>query len=147
MGNGTVLNIEHHYANSESPMFCPKCGAKNDDTAGFCVGCGNRLSAAAPTTQPPAQPFTVPAQLGGKNPIISTVLNFFFPGIGYWYWGYRKVVTIPPVLLFIAVVVVEYVLWNFLFYAGFISLIIDIFFAYDMYVKTTGQRGWVVASL
>jgi hypothetical protein len=127
-------------------MFCPKCGAKNDENARFCIGCGNMLSAATPSTQPPAQPFSVPPQPGQKNPTIATILNFFLPGIGYWYWGYRKVATIPPVLLFIVVIVVESVIWSYLLYAGIISLAIDAFFAYDLYVKTTGQKGWVEAS-
>jgi hypothetical protein len=125
-------------------MFCSKCGARNEDTAKFCESCGNVLTAAAPSQ--PAQPLTVAPTPGQKNPTIAALLNFFFPGIGYWYWGYRKVATIPPILLFIVVIIVEAVLWNFLFYAGIISLAIDAFFAYDLYVKTTGQPGWVEAN-
>ena len=74
-------------------------------------------------------------------------MNFFFPGIGYWYWGYQKVATIPPLLLFIIVVAAEFVIWNFIFYAGILLLGISAFFAYDLYVKTTGQRGWIEASM
>ncbi|MGA2785670.1 MAG: zinc ribbon domain-containing protein [Candidatus Bathyarchaeia archaeon] len=121
-------------------MFCSSCGAKNEDNAAFCVNCGGSLGTSAPTT-----PKTAPAP-GQKNAILATILNFLFPGIGYWYWGYRKVVTISPVLLFIIVAIVEYLIWNYLFYSGFISLLISAFFAYDLYVKTTGQRGWIEAT-
>jgi hypothetical protein len=126
-------------------MFCPKCGVKNEDSATFCVSCGNQLSK---TVQPSiVQPLNIPPPPGQKNPMIAAVLNFFFPGIGYWYWGYQKVATIPPLLLFIIVVAAEFVVWNFIFYAGILLLGISAFFAYDLYVKTTGQRGWIEASM
>ena len=79
--------------------------------------------------------------------MIAAILNFFFPGIGYWYWGFRKVVTVHPLLLFIGVVVAEFLIWIFVSYAGIISFAINVFFAYDLYVKTTGQRGWIEASM
>ena len=126
-------------------MFCPKCGVKNEDSATFCVSCGNALSKSAQPS--PVQPLNVPPPSGEKNAVIAAILNFFFPGIGYWYWGYRKVVTVPPVLLFIIVVVVEVLIWTFAWYfAGIIQFAISAFFAYDLYVKTTGQRGWIEAS-
>lgn len=126
-------------------MFCPKCGVKNEDSATFCVSCGNQLSK---TAQPsPAQPLSVPPPPGQKNPMIAAILNFFFPGIGYWYWGFRKVATVHPLLLFIGVVVAEFLIWTFVSYAGMISFAINAFFAYDLYVKTTGQRGWIEASM
>jgi hypothetical protein len=122
-------------------MFCPNCGARNEDNAKFCEGCGNALGAPVPGMQAPSQPAS--AQ---KNPTLAAILNFFFPGIGYWYWGYRKVASVPPVLLFIGVVILDYLLWNFVIYAGLITLAIAGFFAYDLYLKTTGQRGWVEAT-
>jgi hypothetical protein len=131
-------------------MFCPKCGTQNQDGSAFCVNCGNRFGrVASPTqssTQPSSQPFAIPPPSGEKNAVLAAILNFLFPGIGYWYWGYRKVVTLPPVLLFILVIVVEYVIWYFLLYAGIILLLINVFFAYDLWVKTTGQRGWIEAT-
>jgi hypothetical protein len=131
-------------------MFCPKCGTQNQDGSAFCVNCGNRFGQVAPptepTTQPSSQPFAIPPPSGEKNPVLAAILNFLFPGIGYWYWGYRKVVTLPPVLLFILVIVVEYAIWYFLLYAGIILLLINVFFAYDLWVKTTGQRGWIEAT-
>jgi hypothetical protein len=132
-------------------MFCPDCGARNADNAKFCSGCGNALGVSAQKMQAPSQPspqpYSAPLQPGQKNPTLAAILNFFLPGIGYWYWGYRKVVGVPPVLLFIGVIILDYILWNFLFYAGFITLAIDGFFAYDLYLKTTGQRGWVEATM
>ena len=126
-------------------MFCPKCGGKNEDNATFCVSCGSQLSKSAQPSS--VQPLNVPPPSGEKSPVIAAILNFFFPGIGYWYWGYRKVVTVPPVLLFIIVIVVEVLIWTFAWYfAGIIQFAISAFFAYDLYVKTTGQRGWIEAS-
>ena len=126
-------------------MFCPKCGVKNEDSATFCVSCGNQLSKTAePST---AQPPSVPPPPGKKSPLIAAILNFFFPGIGYWYWGFRKVATVHPLLLFIGVVVAEFLIWTFVSYAGIISFAINVFFAYDLYVKMTGQRGWIEASM
>jgi hypothetical protein len=125
-------------------MFCPKCGVRNEDSATFCVSCGNQLSG---TAQPsPAQPLSVPP-LGKRNPLIAAILNFFFPGIGYWYWGFRKVATVHPLLLFMGVVVAEFLIWIFVSFAGIVSFAINVFFAYDLYVKTTGQRGWIEASM
>jgi len=125
-------------------MFCSKCGAKNEDNATFCVSCGNKFT--TPAIQGAPQTSSQPIQLGQKNATVAAILNFLFPGIGYWYWGFQKVATIPPVLLFIAVIVVEYTLWYFLFYAGIIVLAINVFFAYDLWVKTTGQKGWIEAT-
>jgi len=132
-------------------MFCPKCGAQNQNDSAFCMGCGSRLAQVSSPTQTPAQPayqqpFAVPPPTGQKNAVLAAILNFLFPGIGYWYWGYRKVLTIPPILLFVLVIVVEYVIWWFTFYAGIIPLLISVFFAYDLWVKTTGQPGWIEAT-
>lgn len=128
-------------------MFCPKCGAKNEDSAGFCVSCGNMLSKTATSTQASGQPFNVPSPSGQKNPMIAAILNFFLPGVGYWYWGYRKVVTVPPLMFFIGVIIVEFLISYFMFFAGVIILIINAFLAYDVYVKASGQRGWIEASM
>lgn len=135
-------------------MFCSNCGARIEDNAKFCSGCGKALAASAPGTQTPsqlvysapAQPYKAPPPPGQKNPTLAAILNFFFPGLGYWYWGYRKVASIPPVLLFIGVLIVDFVINYFLLYAGFITFAIAVFFAYDLYVKTTGQRGWIEAT-
>lgn len=136
-------------------MFCPNCGARNEDNAKFCSGCGSALGASAPGTQAPsqpsystpAQPYSAPPPPGQKNPTLAAILNFFFPGIGYWYWGYRKVASVPPILLFIGVLIVDYLLWYLFFYSGILSLAIAGFFTYDLYVKTTGQKGWIEATM
>lgn len=123
-------------------MFCSGCGSKNEDNATFCVNCGAKLGVSATGTSSP----TPAAPTAQKNAVLATILNFLFPGLGYWYWGYQKVATIPPVLLFILVIVVEYIVWNYLIYSGLISLLISVFFAYDLYVKTKGQHGWLDAN-
>ncbi len=55
-------------------MFCPKCGAQNDDNATFCGECGASLAKApqpqpapAPQAAPAAAPFN-PAPAGNKKP-------------------------------------------------------------------------------
>ena len=78
--------------------------------------------------------------------MLAAILNFLLPGIGYWYWGYQRVLTIPPILLFVIVLVVEYVIWNLIFFAGTLVFLINVFLAYDLWVKTTGQRGWIEAT-
>jgi hypothetical protein len=68
-------------------MFCPKCGASNDDSSKFCLGCGGPLDAAAasgsqvsPTapvfnTPPPYQaPPTAPAKKGHAGIVVVIVL-------------------------------------------------------------------------
>jgi hypothetical protein len=106
------------------------------------------MQAPAQQQYPPAQPYSAPAPPGQKDATLATIINFFLPGIGYWYWGYRKVSSIHPVLLFIIVLVVDSLAWNFLFFnAGIISLAIAVLFAYDLHVKTTGQRGWIDATM
>ena len=35
-------------------MYCPQCGAKNEDSARFCIKCGRDLAATSPQ-QPPVQ--------------------------------------------------------------------------------------------
>jgi len=88
----------------------------------------------------------IPPPPGQKNAVIAAILNFFFPGIGYWYWGYRKVASVPPLLLFLVVIIVEFLIGYFMSFASIICLAISAFFAYDLHVKTTGQRGWIEAS-
>lgn len=136
-------------------MFCKYCGAKNEDDAVFCVSCGKQMLGSTPgeqaPTQPshpvPTQPFgVVPSPPSPKNPTVAAILNLL-PGVGYWYWGYQKVATIPPLLLFVIVIVVEFVMSMFLPYGSLIALAIGAFFAYDLWVKTTGQRGWIEASI
>jgi|ERR1022692_3424071 hypothetical protein len=50
-------------------LFCPKCGAQNDDNATFCASCGNNLKADTP--QPPmgspGSPGQPGAQMGGPS--------------------------------------------------------------------------------
>ena len=45
-------------------MFCPKCGATNDDSSKFCLSCGGPLgeqpAASPPPVQPPVQNFYQP---------------------------------------------------------------------------------------
>ena len=81
-----------------------------------------------------------------RNAILAVLLNFFFPGIGYWYWGYKKVLGIHPVLLFIGWIIVTYFANYLVFGLGLLFLALDLFLTYDLYVKTEGKPGWLGAS-
>ena len=121
-------------------MYCPQCGTLNEDEAVFCGNCGMKFGPAPSHAAPLQYPSAIQSR---KNPILAAVLNFFLPGIGYWYWGFRKVAGVPPVLIFVIVVVVDYFLGSLALIGGFIAIAISAFLAYDMHVKTGGQRGWL----
>jgi len=123
-------------------VFCPKCGAKNDDNASFCSSCGEKLREGSKQTDHP----DVVLRIGQRNVVLAVLLNFFFPGIGYWYWGYKKVLGIHPVLLFIGWIIVTYFANYLVFGLGLPFLALDLFLTYDLYVKTEGKPGWLEAS-
>lgn len=143
-------------------MYCTKCGNKNDEGATFCGNCGNPLRSspsnarAVPQqsypnlqplsppqqTYPPTQPRTTQTS---KNGILGALLNFFFPGLGYWYLGYRKVLGIHPALFLIIIWIFEAAIAFYITTLGILSLLISIFVAYDAYVKAKGKPGWVSA--
>jgi hypothetical protein len=76
-----------------------------------------------------------------QNGILGAILNFLFPGLGYWYLGYRKVFGIHPILFLIAVWVVEMVI---VFYvSSLVPFFISLFLACDAYLKSTGNAAWV----
>jgi hypothetical protein len=91
---------------------------------------------------PPGQPSLIQAS---KSGVLGAILNFFFPGLGYWYLGYRKVLGIHPVLFLIMIWIVEAVIAFFITSLGILSLLISLFVAYDAYVKAKGKPGWVNA--
>jgi len=147
---------------SPSAGFCMECGAQIMPGKRFCVKC----RASAPpsmrpqpqqtvtgvTTQPlPSPPQTYPptqppsAQPSAKSGGLGAILNFFFPGVGYWYLGYRKVVGLHPILFLIVIWVVEAILGFLSLFLTSISLLICIFLAYDAYVKAQGKPGWIKA--
>ena len=78
-----------------------------------------------------------------SSPVLSAILNFFFPGLGYWYLGYRKVLGIHPILFLIGIWIVEVVLFYLIPTLSILSLLISLFTAYDAYVKAKGKPGWV----
>lgn len=123
-------------------MYCPKCGNKNDDGAAFCVNCGGPLSVVPSSIRPPAQPPTAPISQSG---VLGAVLNFLFPGLGYWYLGYRKVLGIHPALFLIGIWIVEFIVAFLIPTLSFVPLLISLFVAYDAYVKATGKPGWINA--
>ena len=123
-------------------MFCRKCGAKNDDNATFCSSCGAKLYEANQQTANP----DLATLVEKKNSLIAVILNFFFPGIGYWYWGYKKVLGIHPALVFIGWIVVTSFCSYLLYGLGLVFLALSLFVAYDLYVKTEGKPGWIEAS-
>jgi hypothetical protein len=138
-------------------MYCPKCGNKNDEDTKFCGNCGNPLPSSTSTMQavpqqnyPPTQPSTPPQQnypstQTPKSGILGAILNFLFPGLGYWYLGYRKVLGIHPVLFLIGVWIVEAVIVYLIPPLSILSLFIALFVAIDAYVKAKGKPGWVNA--
>lgn len=81
-------------------MYCPKCGAQNDDTSKFCLRCGTALNPVSPgavvespilaplpaIVQPkPAQPLAVGALLGSASGLIggaAAVIGWFMPWFG-----------------------------------------------------------------
>ena len=130
-------------------MYCPKCGNKNDEGATFCVNCGNSLPSSTSSMRAAPQqsyPSTQPPTVGtSKSGVLGAILNFFLPGLGYWYLGYRKVLGIHPVLFLIMIWIVEAVIAFFISSLGILSLLISLFVAYDVYVKAKGKTGWVSA--
>jgi len=46
-------------------MYCPKCGAQNDDQAAFCNKCGTILQKAGPTAGAAASSYTTAVQYAG----------------------------------------------------------------------------------
>jgi hypothetical protein len=114
-------------------VYCPKCGASNQDDATFCSSCGNSLTAA------PVGTVTPPKPVERKNPIIAAILNFFLFGIGYLYLGYRKVLGLSTILFVVIVFIVYVIIGVYTF--GLFELVIGIVLAYDGYVKAKGERG------
>lgn len=141
-------------------MYCPECGDKNDDGATFCGNCGSPLPSSPSSMRaipqqsyPPAQPSSPqqqsypptqpPTIQTSKSGVLGAILNFLFPGLGYWYLGYRKVLGIHPALFLIWIWVAEALISYLISILSFLSLLISLFVAYDAYVKATGKPGWV----
>jgi hypothetical protein len=80
-----------------------------------------------------------------KSGVLGAILNFLFPGLGYWYLGYRKVLGIHPVLFLIGIWIVEAVIFYMIPILSLLSLLISLFVAYDAYVKAKGKPGCVDA--
>jgi len=123
-------------------VFCRKCGAKNEDNATFCSSCGEKLHEENKQTANP----DLATLIGQKNRTIAVILNFLFPGIGYWYWGYKKVLGIHPALVFIGWIIITSFSSYLVYGLGLAFLALDLFLAYDLYVKTEGKPGWIEAS-
>jgi uncharacterized membrane protein YvbJ len=119
-------------------MYCPKCGAPNQDGTAFCSACGAPLTQAAPASQAGWTP--QPPQ--SKNALVAAFLNLFW-GIGYLYLGYKKVLGIPSVLFVILMLIVYFVLA--IFTIGIGTLILAIILAIDGYQKAKGGSGFVGA--
>jgi hypothetical protein len=84
-------------------MFCPKCGASNDDSSKFCLGCGGPLgqpAAPAPQAQVPPQvpnyyqppPPAAPAKKGhtGIIVVIVLVLVLAVAAVGIFFFMSKK---------------------------------------------------------
>lgn len=75
-------------------MFCSACGAKNEDSARFCLSCGVALGAAAaasPNQSGGAMRGTGQVQSAGgavrsaKSPVLAAILSVFIVGLGQFY--------------------------------------------------------------
>src|SRR4026208_2093997 len=83
-------------------MYCPSCGAPNDDSAKFCAKGGSQLSSAAGPIPPPPPPNAGSTMRGGtpvagpktfatgKNPPVAMILSILIPGVGQFYNGDMK---------------------------------------------------------
>ena len=66
-------------------QFCESCGAPLKEGDRFCEQCGATVSAVSPA--PASTDAPAAAAQKEKNPWISTILSFFFPGLGSVYNG------------------------------------------------------------
>jgi len=71
------------------PQFCESCGAALKEGDRFCESCGASVAVVSQEPAPILSPDTAPAAAvqKEKNPWISTILSFFFPGLGSVYNG------------------------------------------------------------
>ncbi|MCE5298143.1 MAG: zinc ribbon domain-containing protein [Methanoregulaceae archaeon] len=71
------------------PQFCESCGAALKEGDRFCESCGASVSVVQqePAPAPAYDTAPAPAVQKEKNPWISTILSFFFPGLGSVYNG------------------------------------------------------------
>jgi TM2 domain-containing membrane protein YozV len=67
-------------------QFCESCGAPLKEGDRFCEQCGATVATVQPAAAPAAPP-PAPTAQKEKNPLISLLLSFFFPGLGSVYNG------------------------------------------------------------
>ena len=167
--------------------FCMNCGTPYAEGKKFCRKCGASLEAPlapiitqpilptsdAPTPPPPVTtprpgvPISAERKLGeGKSAVLSVVLNYLLPGVGYMYYGYHYVNVLdgkppkhmknvaghminldalnsPEVIFFIFTILLG-ALVGILFglYLGVaLVLVYHTVFAYDLAMKTRGGQG------
>jgi hypothetical protein len=128
-------------------MFCQSCGAENADDAVYCRSCGAQLQVAGarpPGTMPGSSPYYSAPRPPAKSPVVAAILNLFF-GIGYWYLGYRKVLTVPTTIFIIIALIIYLILGIFTF--GILELLLAIILAIDGYQKGQGQKGFIAAEM
>lgn len=64
--------------------FCPNCGEKLSKSVKFCPNCGFDLNNISGNNVNPGTGQNLPAR---KEPIVSVILSFVFPGLGQFYNG------------------------------------------------------------
>jgi TM2 domain-containing membrane protein YozV len=106
-------------------QFCESCGAPLKEGDKFCEQCGAAVGTVQPAAAPAAPP-APPAQKE-KNPLISLLLSFFFPGLGSVYNGD----TVKGVAIYIGTII-----GMFLFIVP--GVIVWIYGMYDAY--TTAKK-------
>jgi TM2 domain-containing membrane protein YozV len=101
-------------------MFCSSCGAKNEDSAKFCGGCGFNLITGTPGLGAATQSVNLSNQaipeemvlpsVPPKSPFLAAFLSFLICGLGQFYLGQKKkflaAILVAVLLLFTGVLAV-----------------------------------------
>lgn len=88
------------------------------------------------------QPPPAPTTQYSKNPAIAAVLNFLFPGLGYWYVGIKKVFGLDSIIFLVIYLAASFIISWIIPFTWIIFLALDVIFAIDVYKRAQGQPGF-----